>query len=82
MAVFQVLSKMIRTEELLGMVTLAKLVHVIQVLGSRLPIRGHWKFLTAITADFGYAQMGLGGVECGVRARECSARPRVTPEME
>lgn len=82
MAVFQVLSKVIGAEELLGVVAFAEFVHVIQVFGAYLPIRRHWKLFTAITAYIGYAQMGLRGVECRVRACECSARPRVTPEME
>lgn len=73
---------MIGAEEFLGLVALAELVHVIQMFGPSVPIRGKWELLTAITADVGYARMGCGGVEGRVHARERSARPRVTPKME
>jgi hypothetical protein len=58
MTMFQVLSKVIGTEELLGLVAFAKFVHLIQVLRASFPIRGIGEFLTAITAHVG---------SCGVR---------------
>jgi hypothetical protein len=59
MTVFQVLSKMIGAEKLLGMVALAKLVHVIQMFGPSLPICGQWELFAAIAAHIGCARMGL-----------------------
>jgi hypothetical protein len=82
MAMFQVLSKMICAEELLGMIAFAKFVHVIQMLGPHLPIRGKWELLPAITAYIGCTRMGLGGVEGRLYTCKRSARPRMTPEME
>ena len=76
------MSKVIGAEELLGRIAFAEFVHVIKMLGPSVPIRGKWKLLTAITACVGYARMGLRGVKGGMRARKCSARPRVPPEME
>ena len=58
MAVLQMLSKMVGAEELLGLVALAELVHVIQVIGPSAPVCGKWEFLTAIATYIGYTRMG------------------------
>ena len=78
----QMLAKMIRPEEFLGLVTLSKFMHVIQVLGSDIPVGRIWELLTAITAHIGCRRVVLRGVECRMYPRKRSARPRVTTEMK
>jgi hypothetical protein len=82
MTVLQMLSKMIGAEKLLSLIAFAEFMHVIQMFCSGLPIRGKWEFLTAITTYVGYARMGGRGVEGSMHTRKCSARPRMTPQVE
>ena len=82
MAMLQVLAKVIGAEELLGLVAFAKLMHVIQVLGPSVPIRGIGELLTAITAYVGCCRVGWRGVKGRTHTSERSARPRMPPKME
>lgn len=53
MAVFQVLAKVVCTEELLSLVALAKLVHVIQMLGPRIPVCRIREVVATVAAHIG-----------------------------
>jgi hypothetical protein len=53
MAVLEVLPKVIGAEELLGLVTLAEFVHVMEMFGAGLPICGRRKLLTTVATDIG-----------------------------
>lgn len=53
MAVLEMLAEVIGAEEFLGLVALAKFVHVIQVVGPSLPVGGIGKFFSAVPADIG-----------------------------
>lgn len=48
MTVFQVLPKVVGSEELLGLVTFAELVHVIQVSSAGFPIWRVWELFSAV----------------------------------
>lgn len=82
MAVLQVLSKMVGTEELLGLVALAEFVHVIQVLGPGVPIRWIRELLTAISTNVGCSRMGWRCMVGGMYACQRSARPRMETKMK
>jgi hypothetical protein len=51
MTVLEVLSKVIRAEELLGLVALAKFMHLAEMFGSSLPICRSGELFTAIATD-------------------------------
>lgn len=53
MTVLKVLTEVVGTKEFLGLVALAKLVHVIEVLGPRLPIGRVRKLFAAVAAHIG-----------------------------
>ena len=53
MAVFEVLSEVISAEELLRLVAFAKLVNVIEVLSTLIPLRRIGKFFAAISTCIG-----------------------------
>jgi hypothetical protein len=59
MTVFQVLAEVIRPVELLRLVALSKLVDVVQMLSSDVPLRWVWKFFTAIATN-----VSVGGRRC------------------
>lgn len=73
MAVLQVLSEMVCTEELLGLIAFAELVHVVQVLCSSLPIRRVREFFTAIPTDVCGSRASSRGVESCMNAGKCCA---------
>jgi hypothetical protein len=73
---------MIGTEELLGLVAFAKLVHVIQVLGPGVPLRWIRELLTAISTDIGCSRMGWRGMICRMHACQRSAGPRMKTKMK
>jgi hypothetical protein len=54
MAMLQVLTEVICTEEFLGLVTLAKFVHVVQVFSSRFPACRVGKLFSAKAANVGH----------------------------
>jgi len=83
MTVFKVLAKVVCSKEVLGLVTLAKLVHKIEVLGPSVPVGGIRELLAAITAHVRpCGGLRLGGVERRLYTRQRSAGPRVQPCME
>lgn len=73
MAMLKVLSEMVGTEELLGLVAFTKFMHVIQVLRSCFPVRGVGKFLTAVPANVCGSGASRRGVESCMNASECCA---------
>ena len=90
MAVFEMLSEMIGSVEFFGLVALAKLVHVGEVVDASVPIR-LWavrKFLSTEAAGVCQRAVGslrrrVGGrVECGFVTRNGGARPRVPSKMQ
>lgn len=70
MAVLEMLAEVIGAVELLRLVTLAELVHVIQVLGPQIPVCGVGELLTAVSANVGRGGMDGRGVEGCVDACE------------
>lgn len=63
MRVFQMLTKVIRTEELLRLIALAKLMDMVQMFGSHVPL-WDWvvgEFVAAVAAHVGGAGRGGGG---------------------
>lgn len=72
MAVFQMLPEVVRTEELLGLVALAKLVYDVQVFGTNVPLRRVGELLAAIPACVCAIARG-GGVVRRFNTRQGSA---------
>ena len=81
MAMFQMLAEVIRTEELLCLVTLSKLVHMVEMFRAKLPSRRVGELLATVAADIS-AVAGHGRMECCLWASERSAGPRMTSQME
>ena len=77
----EVLAEVVGAEELLRLVTLSKLVYMVEVFGAVLPARRISKLLTAVATNVS-AAAGHGRVECCFWAGERSARPRMTSQME
>jgi hypothetical protein len=80
--VLQVLSEMIRSEELLRLVAFAKLVRVVEMLVSFIPVGRIGELLSTIPANISDSGVDAGRVEGGVRAFERSTRPGMAPKME
>lgn len=55
MTMFQMLPKMIRAKEFLGLITFSKFVHMIEMFGASIPVGRITEFLTAVTT----------GISCG-----------------
>lgn len=53
MTMFQVLAEVVGPVELLGLITLSKLVNVVQVLSSNVPLRRVLKLFATVAADVG-----------------------------
>jgi hypothetical protein len=51
MTVLKMLPKVISAEELFGLITLAKFVHVMEMFGANLPVCWRRELVTAIAAD-------------------------------
>lgn len=79
MAVLQVLSEVICAEELLGLIAFAKLVRMVQMLCSDVPIGRVRKFLATETADVGRGWTSGRSVKRSLYASERSTRPGVSP---
>jgi len=75
MTVLEMLAKVVCAEELLGLVTLAKFVHVIQMFGPSIPVCGNGKLFSAVPAHIGRRGMGWRGVEGCLHSRQRSAGP-------
>jgi len=75
MAVFQMLSEVIGTEELLGLVAFPEFVSNIQVLRTGLPVGRIGEFVATIAADIVSRTAGWRCVKGGMHAREGGARP-------
>ena len=73
MTVLQMLSEMICAEEFLGLITLAKLVHMVQVLCSSIPVRGIEELFATESIYIGCSWATGRGVECSLNASKCSA---------
>ena len=78
----QVLSEMICTEELFRLVALAKLMGVIKMLCSRIPVRRVGKLFAAEATKVGCSWSGVIGMKRSVDASERSARPRMSSQMQ
>lgn len=53
MAVLEMLAEVVCTEELFGLIAFPKFVLVVQMLAPDLPVRGVWKFFSAIATHVG-----------------------------
>lgn len=82
MAVLQMLSEVICAEELLGLVALAELVRMVQMLCSGVPVGGVRKLLATESAYVGGGWTSRGRVKCSLYASERSTRPGVSPQMQ
>jgi hypothetical protein len=82
MTVLEMLSKVISTEKLLGLVALAEFVHLTEMLGPKLPIRGCRKLVTTVAADIGRRWVNGRRMECRFDPNERGARPRVASQMQ
>lgn len=80
-AVFQVLAEVIRTEEFLCLVTLSKLVHMVEMFRAQLPSRRVGEFLATVATDVN-AVAGHGRMECCLWAGERRAGPRMTSQVK
>ena len=80
--VLQMLSKMICTEKLLGLIAFAKFVRVVQMLCSSVPVRRIEKLLATESAQVGCGWTGRIRVERSLNASERSTRPRMSPQMQ
>lgn len=78
MAMLQVLSEVVRAEELFGLVAFTKLMDMIQMLRPRFPIGRVGKFFTAISANVCHVWTNRGGVESCLNTGKCGAGPRMS----
>jgi hypothetical protein len=67
------LSEMICTEKFLGLIALAKLVHMVQVLCSSVPVRGIGELFATEPTYVGRSWTTGRGVKCSLNASKCSA---------
>lgn len=81
MAVLQVLSEVIGSEELFGLVALAKLVKEIQMLCANVPLRRIRVFLTAVAASI-RAIGNIRAMERGLDACKRCTGPGVQSKMQ
>lgn len=82
MAVLQMLSKMVGAKEFFSLVTLSKLVHVVQVFSPSVPVGRQWEFFAAVPANVGHARVRWGRMESGMDTSKRGARPRMTSQMQ
>lgn len=73
-AVLQVLPEMVRAKELLALVALAKLVHVVQVFNTCVPVRWVGKLAAAVAAGVGDGGASVCGVVGRCKVRICGGR--------
>lgn len=76
MTVFEVLPEVVSSKEFLCLVTLAKLVDVVQVLGSHVPLRRVAKLFAAVATGVCTVRRGRS-MESRFDARQSSTGPRV-----
>lgn len=76
------LTEMVCAKELFGLVALAKLMRVIQVLCSGIPVRWVRKFFAAEPTQVGRCWTSRVGVERSLNTSKCSTRPGMTPQMQ
>jgi hypothetical protein len=76
------LSEVICTEKLLCLVTLAKLVRVIQMLCPGIPVRGIRELFATEATLVGCSWEGWIGVECSLHARQRRAWPGMSSQMQ
>lgn len=74
MAVLQMLTEVVGSEELLRLVAFPKLVDMVQVLGAYVPLWRIREFFSTIAADV-YATGRRSSMKCGFYTSKCSARP-------
>ena len=77
----EVLAEVIRAEELLRLVTLSKLVHMVEMFCAKLPARRIGKLLTTVATDVSTVT-SHGRVERCFWAGERSARPGMTSQVK
>lgn len=80
MAVFEVLSEVVGSEELLGLVALAKLVHVVEVVRANVPLWWVGKVFATIPAYIPVRAVGVC-VEGCLDSRQHSTRPRMLSKV-
>jgi len=80
--VFQVLPEVIGTVEFFGLIALAELVNLAQMLGPGVPVCGVDEFLSTVAAHVGRCGMGCRSMEGGLNSGQGCARPRVPSEVQ
>lgn len=81
MAVLQMLAEVVCAEELLRLVTLSKLVHMVEMFRAKLPARWVSKLLATVATNVSTVA-SHGRVECCFWAGKCSARPGMTSQVK
>ena len=81
MAVLQMLAEVVCAEELLRLVTLSKLVHMVEMFRAKLPARWVSKLLATVATHVSTVA-SHGRVECCLWTGKCSAGPRMTSQMK
>jgi len=82
MTVFQVLSEVVCTEKLLGLVTFSKLMHVVQMFRACFPVGGVAEFFSTVAAYVSCSRLRWRRVESSVDPSKGSTRPRMSAEMQ
>jgi hypothetical protein len=82
MAVLQMLSEVVCAEEFLGLVALAKLVRMVQMLCSDVPVGRVGELLATESADVGRGWTSRRRVKRSLYASERSTRPGVSPQVQ
>lgn len=72
---------MICSEKFLGLIALAELVGVVEMLSTNVPLRWVGEYFAAVPTDIG-TRIGRRGVECSLDASQRSTGPRMTAEMQ
>jgi hypothetical protein len=82
MTVLEMLTEVIGSEKLLGLIALAKLMLLTQMFGSHIPVRRVRKFLAAVATHVVSRRMDVRWVESGRNPTKCCARPRMLAQMQ
>ena len=78
----QMLAEVVGAEKLFGLIALAKLMLLTQMLGSHIPVWWIRKFLATVSAHIARRRMDVRGVECGRNPTKGCARPRMLAQMQ
>lgn len=82
MTVLQMLPEMVRAEELLGLVTFAKFMNMIEMLCSCLPVGGVRELFSAVPAGIECCWSSGRWMESGLGPSKSRTGPRMAPEMK